>query len=425
MSGVRLRSPLGEVRVHPGPMLLRSVGSCPELAVHLEHHGPLPEPSFADLLTMMEAGAVRGRGGAGFPLARKLRAAAEGRRPVVVVNAAEGEPGSAKDQALLETAPHLVLDGAVIVARALGAREIHVVSPGDRPDAANSIARAVGERRERQLRWRRHETPARFVAGQARAVLELLAGRDARPVTAWEPEAVRGHRGRPTLLSNAETFAHVAALVRVGPMAYAAQGTQAEPGTTLLTIGAVGQGGASRASARVVEVGHGQWFGDVLDAAELAGPVLVGGYHGTWVPGRVLATLPVSAVALRSRDLTLGAGVVLPLGAGGCPVRRTAQVVDVLAQESAGRCGPCRNGLPALAVAVHALEAGLDARARVEQLAALVSGRGACAHPDGTARLVRSLLVQLDGLVDDHVHRRCSCSVASEVGVVATAPGLG
>lgn len=420
MRSVRLTGPLGDVRVDTGPLLLAAVGGATGLGAHLERHGPLPHVSLADLVTLTEAAAVRGRGGAGFPLARKLRAAGGGRRPVVVVNAAEGEPASAKDQALLETAPHLVLDGAVVVARALGSREVHVVTSSDRPGATAAVVAALAERRDRHVRWRRHETSARFVAGQARAVLELLAGREGLPVTAWEPEAVRGHRGRPTLLSNAETYAQVASLVRAGPEEYAAHGTRSEPGTTLLTIGPVGRPAPGRAPARVVEVGHGRWFGEVLTPEELAGPVLVGGYHGTWVTGGELATLPVSALAMRSRDLTLGAGVVLPLGAGGCPVRRTAEVVDVLARESAGRCGPCSNGLPALATAVRALDAGIDARARVEQLAALVTGRGACAHPDGTARLVRSLLERLGGAVEDHVDGRCACTGAvGAVGAVA------
>jgi len=421
VTAVPVLGPLGPLRVHAGPLLLDSVGSDPGLDVHVARRGPLAQPTLAALIALTEAGAVRGRGGAGFPLARKLRAAGGGRRPVVVVNAAEGEPASAKDQALLELAPHLVLDGAVVVARALGAREIHVVTPADRGEVRTAVGGAVGERRERGLRWHRHEAAPRFVAGQARAVLELLAGREALPVTAWEPEAVRGHRGRPTLLSNAETFAHVAALCRVGKEAYAAHGTPLEPGTTLLTVGACWRD-TDRPNARVVEVGHGRWFGEVLDAAEVAGPVLVGGFHGTWVPGPDLASLPVSSVALRSRGLTIGAGVVLPLGVTGCPVRRTAEVVDVLARESAGRCGPCRNGLPALSVAVRALDEGGDTRDRIEQLVTVVTGRGACAHPDGTARLVRSLLSHLGGLVDDHLAGRCAClvvvgpSVAGGVG---------
>ena len=123
--------PPASVDVHSGPLLLSGIDRGPGLAAHRARLGAPPEPGIQALVTLLEDVGVRGRGGAGFPLARKLqtvmrargsRAAIGGRRPYVVVNAAEGEPASAKDSALLDVAPHLVLDGAVVAARALGAR---------------------------------------------------------------------------------------------------------------------------------------------------------------------------------------------------------------------------------------------------------------------------------------------------------------
>lgn len=424
-------TPVTDLFVHEGPLLLRHLGEPVDLAHHQARRGPLPTPDLAALVTLVTDAAVRGRGGAGFPLARKLTTAARGRRrPVVVVNAAEGEPDSCKDSALLRTAPHLVLDGAAVVARALGAGEVHVVTGADRTDTTRAARAAVAERDDRSVRWSHRVAPPRFVSGQARAVVELLEGRDGLPVTAWQPEAVSGLRGRPTLLSNTETFAHVAVLVRGGADAYASFGTVDEPGTTLLTVsrrlpaaglptdagvgtdgGVVADGGPE---ARVVEVAHGTPFVDVLHPAELAGPVLLGGYHGTWVEGDVLADLPVSAGELRRRGLALGAGVVLPLGPDACPVRATAAVTTFLAGESAGRCGPCVNGLPALADAVRRLAEGEDTRPRLRELCGLLPSRGACAHPDGTTRLVRTLLEHLGRRV--HAHLDGSCPRVSGVG---------
>ena len=373
-----------------GPRLLRYVDGDTSLATHLDRYGPLPPLTRRELQEAADQVALRGRGGAGFPFARKLEAvgSASG-APTVVVNVSEGEPASLKDATLALLAPHRVLDGAETCARALRVHTVHLVVPAENPPVEQSLLRAVEERthdphRSWRLRWRLHRASPWFVAGQARAVIELMSGRANLPVTGWRPEAYTGYRGRPTLLSNAETYAHVGEIVRHGAEEYAALGTPDEPGTALLTLRGDGE------HPQVVEVPYGTAWDEVLTSEELAGPVLLGGYHGTWAVAGELAGARVSRSALQGAGLTLGAGVVLPVR--GCPLRRTRQVVGYLAGQSAGRCGPCRNGLPALAEALRDLDAGHGGTQRTQQLLRLVSGRGACAHPDGTARLVASLL---------------------------------
>lgn len=167
-----------------------------------------------------------------------------------------------------------------------------------------------------------------------------------------------------------------------GEPAYAALGTPAEPGTTLLTL--------SGPVPEVVEAPFGTPLRDVLPATWRGRPLLVGGFHGSWVDGATAAGATVSVDELAGRGTPLGAGVLAC--PDGCPVRFTSAVVSYLAGQSAGRCGPCRNGLPALADAVRDVASGRGGTAPVEELAALVHGRGACAHPDGTVRLVRSML---------------------------------
>ncbi|MBM6400313.1 NADH-ubiquinone oxidoreductase-F iron-sulfur binding region domain-containing protein [Phycicoccus sonneratiae] len=419
---MRTIAPPARLEVRRGPLLLSGVDDGPGLAAHRARFGDLARLDLAAVVDRVEAASVRGRGGAGFPLARKLRTVARGRgmrpskRPVVVVNAAEGEPASAKDEALLAVAPHLVLDGAAVAARALGARTVHVVTSLDRPLVGESVARAVAERDD-GLRWTQHEAEGRFVAGQARAVLELMAGRPGLPVTAWAPEAVDGHKGRPTLLSNAESWAHLGALAQRGTEHYASFGTAQEPGTMLLTLTRPPGPDGRFDLARVVEVEHGDGAWSVLDAAALAAPLLVGGFHGAWVHPSAVAGLVWSQDHLRSVGASLGAGALVSLGDGSCPVARTAEWTEYLAAESAGRCGPCRNGLPALADEVRALAQRADTRRRIEQLTGLVTGRGACAHPDGTSRLVRTLLTALGDHVEAHLDGACGCSTQHRVRV--------
>ncbi|MDP2774732.1 MAG: hypothetical protein Q8O61_14360, partial [Nocardioides sp.] len=329
------RSPVpvpDEVLVRPGPALLRGIEDGPSLAAHRERYGALPRLGLVELEAVVADVGLRGRGGAAFPFATKLAAAAAGRRPVVVVNLAEGEPASSKDTALALTRPHLVLDGAYAAAAALGSRELHVVLPGDRPVAAQRMRDALRERPER-LRVHEHTASPRFVAGQARAVVELLEGRANLPVTAWRPEAVSGVRGRPTLLSNAETWAHVGLLVLRGAAAYRLLGTADEPGTTLLTVTAPG------AVPQVHEVELGSRLRDVLPPDD-GSPAIVGGFHGSWATAETLSAARVSVPGLQALGIPLGAGVLLLPGPGACPLQLTSRIVDHLAGQSAGRCGP-------------------------------------------------------------------------------------
>jgi NADH:ubiquinone oxidoreductase subunit F (NADH-binding) len=383
-----------EVEVHAGPSLLAGLEHGPSLMAHRALRGDLAAMPLRELLG--RAVHLHGRGGAGFPLARKLEALTGARRPPVVVNAAEGEPASAKDAVLMAVAPHLVLDGAAAAAGALGSREVHVVVPEERPTVGLALTRALAERSDQKLRFQVHRAQRGFVSGQSSAVLELIAGRANKPTTAWVPATVQGLDGRPTLLANAETFAHLGARVlpTTGP-----PGLPGEVGTTLLTVD-VGDG-----RPVVCEVELGVLWRDVLGAEIVQRPVLLGGYHGCWLPPGALQDLTVSRRSLGRHGFSLGAGVVLvPVD---CPVDVTVRLVDYLASESAGRCGPCVRGLPTLARLVADLALGHGEVGEVRRVAALVDGRGACAHPDGTARLVRSLLAAYGAEVDQHTYGRC------------------
>lgn len=395
--------------VSKGPVLLAGIADGPGLAPHRERLGPAPQPRAEALVEMARDIDLRGRGGAGFPFSIKLAAAAR-RRAVVVVNASEGEPASHKDATLLTLSPHVVLDGAAAVAHALGTREVHIVVPSELPSIRLVLETALRERAKagERLKVTLHDATPRFVAGQAQAVLQLLAGHENLPVTAWQPEAVSGYRGRPTLLSNAETFGHLGHLARVGSAGYAEHGTADEPGTTLLTLRGDGW------DPEVREVDFGTPLADVLSEAEISQPLLLGGYHGTWLRPAQLRGLAVSRKDIAAAGASLGAGVLLPLAEGWCPLVRTAELVDYLAGQSAGRCGPCLNGLPAMAAAVRSLVHHGGPVGRVEELCGLVTRRGACAHPDGTARLVASMLARFPDEVDTHTLGTCRGSRREE-----------
>jgi len=367
--------------------------------------GALRRREADELIAMAAEVDLRGRGGAAFPVARKLAsvrdaAQARGKEAVVLVNATEGEPGSAKDRMLLTRSPYLVLGGAMLAAWALESRRI-VIGVTDAEVGAAATAAAAADPKLRKLA-RVVKVPDRFVSGEGGALVNAVNGKAARPPGRKVLPSDSGVSGMPTLLSNAETFAQLAVLALLGPDGYARAGSELEPGTVLLTVG----GAAGRPA--VVEVPAGLPLGRVLDhcAAAPGAGVLVGGYHGRWLPPWLAPGVPVSRAGLTAAGGTLGAGVVLTLEEDTCAIGEVARVAAYLASQSSGQCGPCALGLPAVARSLAAVadgSGGQDAVEAARRTAAAAVRRGACAHPDGVFRFVQSALEVFAGDVAAHV----------------------
>jgi NADH:ubiquinone oxidoreductase subunit F (NADH-binding) len=421
---------------HAGlPRLLKGIPShgATNLAEHLALHGPLQltrrhsRRSEHPLIEQLEQAGLRGHGGAGFPTAVKMRAVASSRgRPVVVVNAAEGEPASSKDRTLTQTLPHLVLDGATLAAHALGANEIIVGVCESARASVQSTAEAIAERgapRRGSPRIRLITVPDHYVAGQESALVNHLGGAPAIPTFTPPMPFQQGVARRPTLVNNAETLAHIALIARHGPDWFRELGTPSQPGSTLVTLsGPVAYPG-------VYEIEHGASLAALIQAAggNTTRPraVLLGGYGGSWIGEEHLHGLALSDEHLVSHGASLGAGVVLLLSENACPVAETTRVAHWLAGQSAGQCGPCVHGLHALAASLHEIASGVtgsQATERIDRLAALVRRRGACGHPDGVARMILSAIEKFAPEFDEHArHGPCEgCRSPGELPLPAT-----
>jgi NADH:ubiquinone oxidoreductase subunit F (NADH-binding) len=382
-----------------------------DLASHLAVHGPLALPHLddraqrRDLLHAVAQSGLLGRGGAGFPSAVKWDAVQRsGRRPLMVVNAMEGEPASAKDRVLMTIAPHLVLDGAEVAAAGIGASEVVVCVPADNDAVAASVETALGER-FRSMRSRRRVTierpPARYVSGEESALVNWIDTRQSRPFLRVDKSVPLMVGRRPTLVHNAETLAQLALIARHGAAWFRDVGTSDAPGTTLVTVS-----GAVRFPG-VVEVELGTPIVDILartGAETTLGGVLVGGYGGAWIgPDRL--SVPYAPGALAAAGATHGVGILIALPSSSCGVAETARIARYMAGQSAGQCGPCVYGLPAIADDLDLLWAGRADPALFDRLTrrlGQVDGRGACRHPDGVVRLVRSALGVF--AADAHAH---------------------
>lgn len=380
------------------------------LSDHERIHGPMPRRTPSELIAMVDRSGLRGRGGADFPTARKLSAVAQARdrHRAVVVNGSETEPASEKDRLLLSRLPHLVLDGAVLAADVVGASEV-IVKVADRMAGATQALEGAVAVREDPVPVHLVPAPGGYVTGEESAVVHYLNGGQPKPTFVPPRPYQRGYRRRPTFISNAETVAQLALIARHGDRWFRELGTDADPGSALVTIsGAVSAPG-------VYELAFGTQMGDLLAAAggptESLRALLVGGYFGTWVDASRALRLRLAREDLRSVGCSLGSGVLIALGEGSCGLHESARVIDYLARESAGQCGPCVHGLRAIADLVGELADGVahpGERERLLRWTAEIRGRGACHHPDGAARFVESALSVFGDELLSHQQGRCA-----------------
>jgi NADH:ubiquinone oxidoreductase subunit F (NADH-binding) len=365
------------------------------LEEHMARYGPLR--SDRDLIGAAAASGLTGRGGGAFPTGRKLQAVAGERgRPVVVVNGAEGEPASKKDKALLGAVPHLVLDGAIAAASALGAREVVVAVSREARAERSVLAAALNERRDR-VRWRLAAVPDGFVSGEETALLSSLAGGGGKPAVKPPQPFERGLGGAPTLVQNVETLAQLGLIARYGAEWFRSVGTEREPGTALVTL----SGSVARPGVYELELGTtiAELVARAGGATEPVEAFLVGGYFGAWTRDSELSLSAANGLA---------AGVVVAFPASACPLRESARVARYLADESAGQCGPCVHGLAALAQGLEQLAGGnREDRHRLARWADEVAGRGACRHPDGAAAFISSTLAVFEGEIEKHLSGSC------------------
>ena len=400
------------------PRLLAGVATNGPLSIdaHLDRYGELPNPRLRrpdfGLIELVEASGLLGRGGAAFPTGTKLRAvAAAGRRPFVVVNGAEGELLSGKDEALLRHVPQLVLDGAAVAAAAVGAREVTlVVGTGPAVSVLDAAVDARSHRRLDRVSFQLAIAPDGFVVGEETALVHWLNGGPAKPTFTPPRPFERGVRGAPTLVQNVETLANLALIARFGSDWFRGLGRKHEPGTALVTLG----GAVARPGVYEIPLGLPlseliAWAGG---STEPLAAFLIGGYFGTWVAADRAITLRLLDSELRSLGATLGARAIFALPTRTCGLVETARVGRYLADESAGQCGPCVHGLDAIASALAELAWGgrdpATSVARIERWLEQIRGRGACRHPDGAVRMIQSGLAVF---ADERArHARGTCS---------------
>ncbi|MBI3975287.1 MAG: NADH-quinone oxidoreductase subunit NuoF [Armatimonadetes bacterium] len=324
------------------------------------------------VIDIVEQSGLRGKGGAGFPTGRKWKFIPKG-APVkyVVVNGDEAEPCTFKDHLLLERAPHLLLEGIIITAYAVGAQRAYVYVRREGYLARERLEQAVAAAEQRgflgdkifgtgfSLQVVVHTGAGAYIAGEETALLESLEGRRAMPRARPPFPAVAGLYGKPTVINNVETLCHVPAVIRLGPEAYSALGPPAlfsvsghvrRPGVYELPLGTrmremIDQAGGLRPGRRFKAAFPGGSSSAILTEAHL--------------------DVPMDYEPLQQAGSMLGSASLIVMDDTACIVRTVARGVDFYKEESCGKCTPCREGTVWLS---QIFERILGGRGRMEDL---------------------------------------------------------
>ncbi|TWP33838.1 NADH-ubiquinone oxidoreductase-F iron-sulfur binding region domain-containing protein [Leekyejoonella antrihumi] len=349
-----------------------------------------------NLVTLLDDAGLTGRGGAQYPTSVKLQAAID-HRADLIVNACDGEIGAHKD--------------AFVVAEHLGELQ----------HGAGLIARRVrwaahrGSETERRLSdagLHVLSAPARYVASEESSLVSLLHSGRARPVMRQGPVVAggrdsRGRKLRPTLVLNAETVWRISQIERNGARWFRSYGTPSEPGPRLVTIG------GSVEWPGVYDAQAGTPLRELLETAGAKDVRAVGisGLSGGWLSRDIARSVAWSDAGLAARGLSTGSSIVYVLERRSCPLDHVARMTTYAAGESAGQCGPCMFGLPAVAGQLRNLADGVLPPVEMptlHQRLGMLPGRGACRHPDGVSRFVTSALEVFAADVDAHLAGSCA-----------------
>lgn len=384
------------------------------------------------LIDLVADSGLRGRGGAGFPTGTKWRsvARAEGRHRYAVANAAEGEPGTFKDRALIRHNPYRVVEGLAIAAHAVGAIEAYIACKASFGRERELLERAVSEMGpELGVPVRVVTGPEEYLFGEEKALLEVIEGRDplprwlppylhglfaTAPQLGWEAQSgAPGHRGaheaNPTLVNNVETLANVPGIVLGGAEWFRRRGTAASPGTVCATV--VGD----VAAPGVYEVDMGTPLREVLDRA--GGCTTEGGPKAVFsgVANPVITAddldVPLCYDAMEAAGTGLGAAGFIVYGRDTCMVRVAAMMSRFLYVESCGQCPPCKLGSAAITEALERIDRGEGTDGDLDIIAErlrIVTDGNRCYLPVQEQRVVASILRRFPEEVAEHLEQqRC------------------
>ena len=377
------------------------------------------------IIDEVEKSGLRGRGGGGFPTARKWRSCreAEGELKFVICNGDEGDPGAFMDRSLMEGNPHSVLEGMIIGAYAIGSSQGYIYVRNEYPLAVEHLRRAIEQSRERgflgenilgsglNFDIRINRGGGAFVCGESTALMASLEGRAGEPRAKYVHTVEHGLRDLPTNLNNVETWANIPTIITRGGSWFASIGTEGSKGTKVFSlVGKITNTGlvevpmGIRLRQIVEDIGGGVQQGKAFKAVQTGGP------SGGCIPSEYLDA-PVDFDELTKLGSMMGSGGMIVMDEETCMVNVAKYFLGFLKDESCGKCTPCREGIPQMLHILQRITKGEGEEGdleKLEVLAELLADAALCALGKTAANPVLSTLRYFRQEYEEHIqNKRC------------------
>ncbi len=391
---------------------------------------------------MIEQSGLRGRGGGGFPTAKKWNVVRSigGEQKYLVCNADESDPGAYMDRALVEGNPHRLIEGMAIAAYAIGATKAYVYIRSDYSVAVKRLKSALEQAKENGFLGRNifgsgvnlqiflREGPGAFVCGEETALLKSLEGRRGMPRSKPPYPSEKGLFGKPTIVNNVETLANVPLIILNGPKWFKAIGTPESAGTKLFALA------GDTINTGIIEVPFGIGLDEIiyeigggLKDEKMLKAVQIGGPSGSLIPEQNI-DIKIDYDAFKAAYLIMGSGGLVVMDNRKCIVDTVKYFIDFLQKESCGKCIPCREGTNRMYKILDAItqrpdeDNGHESLMRfkgilqLESLAEVISETSLCGLGKTAPNPVLSALKWFRDEFEEHIYeRKCRANVCKDL----------
>jgi len=380
-----------------------------------------------DVQEEVKSANLRGRGGAGFPTGVKWSFVPMGEAApetkYLICNADEMEPGTFKDRGILEGHPHLLLEGMLIAAYAIGATKAYIFLRGEYRLAATRLQQAINDAYDAGLLGHKifgtdyslelllHTSAGRYICGEETALINALEGKRANPRAKPPFPQVSGLFGKPTIVNNVETLCNLPGILQHGSDWYLNLSESVDTGTKLYAACGRLQTPGNWELPMGVTIGEllNDYAGGMADGLKLKG-LLPGGASTDFLLPEHLDT-PMEYDAIGKAGSRLGTGGLIVLDDKTCPVGMVLNLLRFFAQESCGWCSPCRDGLPWAVEIVARIERGRGTLADIDKLMELTGfmgiGKTFCALAPGAMEPLQSALKHFHDDFLHHIDKGC------------------